>query len=87
MYYVYLSFLNNGNVYTGSTKDLKRRIESGKVTSTKHKRPLNLIAYEAYLLKTDATRRERFLKTTEGKRLLKLQLKDCLEKFKARRVA
>jgi putative endonuclease len=86
MYYVYFLFLNNGNIYTGSTNDLKRRIAEhklGKVISTKHKRPLNIIAYEAYLLKSDATRREKFLKTTERKRLLKLQLKDCLEKFRA----
>ena len=86
MYYTYFLFLNNGNIYTGSTNNLKRRFVEhslGKVTSTKHKRPLKLIAYEAYLLKSDATRREKFLKTTEGKRLLKLQLKDCLEKFRA----
>ena len=86
MHYVYFLFLKNGNIYTGSTNDLRRRItehELGKVVSTKHKRPLKLITYEAYMLKSDATRREKFLKTTEGKRLLKLQLKDCINKFVA----
>ena len=81
MYYVYFLYLNNGYIYTGSTNDLKRRFTEhklGKVVSTKHKRPLNLIAYEAYLLKSDAQRRERYLKTTEGKRFLRQQIRDYL---------
>jgi len=84
MFYVYFLLLNNGGIYKGITADLKRRInehELGKVASTKHKKPLRIICYEAYLLKSDAARRERFLKTTEGRRLLKQQLKDCLEKY------
>jgi putative endonuclease len=86
MYYVYFLFLNNGDIYKGSTNDLKRRISEhrmGRVTSTKHKRPFEFIAYEAYMLKSDAVRREKFLKTTEGIRLLRLQLKDCLNKLNA----
>jgi len=81
MYYVYILQLNNGNLYTGSTQDLKRRIKEHqrkKVSSTKHKLPLKLILYEGYILKTDAQRRERFLKTTEGKRFLKQQIRDYL---------
>ncbi len=54
---------------------------SGKVKSTKHKRPLKLIHYEAYLLKSDAQRREKFLKTSEGKRFLKMQIRDFFEKI------
>ena len=79
MHYVYLLLLSNKQVYTGETSDLKRRIlehEQGKVESTKYKLPIRLIHYEAYILKSDATRREKFLKTTEGKRLLKQQLRD-----------
>jgi len=85
MYYVYFLLLNNGNIYTGVTSDLKRRItehKKGKVKSTKNRRPIKLIAYEAYLFKSDCLRREKFLKTTEGKRSLKLQLKDCIQKDK-----
>jgi hypothetical protein len=33
---------------------------------------------EAYLLESDARRRERFLKSTEGKRLLRQQIRDVL---------
>lgn len=85
MFYIYILLQNNNLPYTGFTDNLKRRYKQhtdGLVTSTKHKRPLKLIHYEAYLLKTDAVRREKFLKTTEGKRLLKQQIRDILIKLK-----
>ncbi|MDD5031487.1 MAG: GIY-YIG nuclease family protein [Patescibacteria group bacterium] len=78
MYYVYILLQNDGNLYKGSTDNLKQRIEehnAGKVISTKHKRPLKLIHYEGYLFKEDAQRREKYLKTTEGRRFLRQQLK------------
>jgi putative endonuclease len=81
MYYVYIVQLCNGNLYTGFTGDLRRRINehrAGRVKSTEHRRPLELIHYEAYLLESDARRREKFLKTTEGKRLLRQQIRDVL---------
>ena len=52
--------------------------EQGQVSSTKHFRPVHLAGYESYLLKTDAQRREVFLKTTEGRRLFKQQYRDVL---------
>jgi len=82
MYYVYILKLKGGDLYKGSTGSLKQiilRHKAGKVDSTRNKEP-KLIHYECYLLKSDATRRERFLKTTEGKRLLKQQLRDILKK-------
>ena len=81
MYYVYFLKLTNGDIYKGSTMNIKNRIkehEMGKVRSTKHRRPVILIGYEAYQLKSDALRREKFLKTTEGSRLLKQQYRDIL---------
>jgi putative endonuclease len=39
--------------------------------STKHAVPWRLIYYEACPAKSDAIRREKYLKTTQGKRLLK----------------
>ncbi|MEF8847005.1 MAG: GIY-YIG nuclease family protein [Candidatus Paceibacterota bacterium] len=83
MYYVYVLLLNNGNLYKVVTSNLKRRYkehQQGKVTSTKDKRPLKLIHYEVYGLKSDAQRREKFLKTTRGIKLLKRQLRDILDK-------
>jgi len=80
-YKVYILRMNNGQLYAGYTADIERRLQEhqlGKVASTRQRRPVKLIHYERYLLKTDAERRERFLKTTEGKRLLKMQIRDAL---------
>lgn len=81
MYYVYFLLLANKDIYKGYCSDLKIRLrqhQSGQVQSTKNYRPFKLIGYEAYLLKSDALRREKFLKTTEGIRLLRLQYKDII---------
>lgn len=81
MYYVYILLHSNKQLYTGFTTDLKCRIaqhKGGSVKSTQYRRPLRLIHYEAYLRETDARRREKFFKTTEGKRLLKMQIRDLL---------
>lgn len=67
----------DGKFYTGITSDLRKRIKehnSGKNISTSYRRPLKLIYYEAYLLKEDAEAREKYLKTSMGKRVLKKQL-------------
>ncbi len=52
--------------------NLERRItehKSRKVRFTSKRLPIKLIHYEVYSLKSDALRREKFLKTTEGKLL------------------
>ncbi len=87
MYYVYFLYLSNGDIYKGSTGDVMRRIsehEQGKVESTRHYRPVQLIGYEVYTLKSDALRREKFLKTTEGRRLLNQQYRDIINELKAK---
>ena len=81
MYYVYILHLSNNQLYTGYTSDLKRRFQEhqcGKSEFTSQHLPVRLIHYEAYSLESDARRRESFLKTTEGKRLLRQQIRDCL---------
>ena len=81
MTFVYFLKLSNGDIYKGLTEDLERRIkehEVGKVESTKNYRPFVFIGYEAYYLKSDAIRREAFLKTTDGRRILKQQYRDIL---------
>ena len=79
MYYVYiLKSLKDGDFYTGYTEYVKVRINDhglGKVESTKHRRPLQLICYEAYLDKDTAMAREAFLKTSDGKREINRRLK------------
>ena len=84
MFYVYILLLNNNQLYTGYTADLKRRIaehNNGKSDFTSTRLPVKLIHYEAYLLEDDARRREKYLKTTEGKRFLKQQLKELFLKM------
>ena len=71
MYYVYvLQSIKDNKFYSGSTRDLKNRIEhhnKGLVPATKNRRPLELIYYEACLSKDDAVRREQYLKSGWGK--------------------
>ena len=82
MYYVYLLISEkDGNFYTGSTADLKRRLQehnNGLVNSTKNRLPLKLIYYEACLNETDARNRERYLKSGMGKKYLRNRLKSFL---------
>ena len=52
--------------------------ERGGVKSTRFMLPVELIHCEAYARETDARRREHFLKTTEGKRLFRQQIRDML---------
>jgi putative endonuclease len=83
MEYVYvLLSLKDSRFYTGYTKDLDQRIEAhtlGKVSITRGRRPLELVYYEACLDQADALHRERYLKTTWGKRYLRNRLKSYLE--------
>ncbi|MFQ6083816.1 MAG: GIY-YIG nuclease family protein, partial [Candidatus Aminicenantia bacterium] len=50
----------------------------GLVPATKERKPLKLIYYEACLNKNDAVRREKYLKTSWGKRFLKNRIKNYL---------
>jgi len=79
MYYTYvLHSSKDGEWYTGASSDLKARLkehEQGKVRSTRFRRPLRLVYYEACLEAEDAYRRERYLKTGKGKRYLLQRLK------------
>ena len=82
MYYVYvLQSKVDGNFYVGYTKNLKLRFEQhqkGLVESTKERRPLNLIYYEACVDQTDALKREKYLKKYHGRMFLKNRLKSYL---------
>jgi len=67
--------------YTGFTKDFKLRFDrhnKGLVESTKDRRPLKLIYYEACLSQKDATKREKYLKSYLGKQFLHNRLKSYL---------
>lgn len=78
--YVYvLESVSHNSPYVGYTEDLKKRLSEhnrGLNFSTKPYKPWQLIHYEAYVNKEDAERRERYLKTSQGARLLRRMLKE-----------
>ena len=80
MIYVYvLRSAADGDLYTGCTKELRGRVamhNAGKVLSTRTRRPFDLIYYEACRDERDAFRRGKYLKTTYGKRYVKLRCRN-----------
>jgi putative endonuclease len=79
-FYVYvLESLGERKRYIGYTNNLKKRLEehnAKKSFATKPYTPYTLIYYEACLNQGDAKRRERYLKTTQGRRFLGLRLQE-----------
>ena len=75
MYYTYvLISRKNNDFYIGSTENLEERISShntGKVRSTRTYRPWELLEYEVFDSRSEAVRRERFLKSHQQKEILK----------------
>ena len=79
--YVLLSMHDNG-LYIGYTTDLQRRLTEhfhGESKATAPRRPFRLIFCENFFSKDDALRRERYLKTTAGRKGLKLILRETLK--------
>ncbi len=80
MIYVYvLRSSRDGYLYTGCSRDLQGRFElhnAGKVPSTRNRRPLELIYYEASLNEQDALGREKYLKTAYGKRYIRTRCRN-----------
>ena len=79
MHYVYiLKSLRNGKRYVGSTgihpKDRLKQHNLGSNSWTKQNRPFELVYVEEYLTITEARKREIFLKSGVGRKLLDEQL-------------
>lgn len=85
MGYIYvLQSLKDKQFYVGYSNNLKKRVKDhneGKVYSTKFRRLLKLVYYEACLNQQDTTKREKYLKTAWGKRYIKNCLKNYLTGF------
>lgn len=65
-------------MYIGFSTNLTNRLREhnkGNVLSTRGRRPLELIYTEFHTNKYDALRREKYFKTTSGKKGLKLMLR------------
>lgn len=82
-YCVYvLRSLHDGDLYVGFTTDLQRRLTEhfhGESKATAPRRPFRLIFCEYFFSKEDAERREMYLKTTAGRKGLKLILRETLQ--------
>jgi putative endonuclease len=82
-YSVYILFSEKDKkLYIGYTpSDVYSRFQKhvdGLVPSTRVRRPLQLIYFEVYTHQDDATRREKYFKTTPGKRAIKHMLRKTL---------
>ncbi|HEB79665.1 MAG TPA: excinuclease ABC subunit C [Rhodospirillales bacterium] len=69
-WYVYFLQLCNGDVYVGSTNDLRRRAaphQQGQVTSTKAFLPVMLKSYAAVQTEKNARELEQYFKSGSGK--------------------
>jgi predicted GIY-YIG superfamily endonuclease len=74
VWYVYFLQLSIGDIYVGSTNDLRRRLDShrkGQVRSTKPHLPLELRAYLAVPSAKVARDLERYFKSGSGKAVAK----------------
>lgn len=75
MYYVYfLHSLKNGDLYIGSTNNISARLKrhnDGLVRSTKGYIPWELLDFEEFSTRSEAFKREMFLKSHQQKELLK----------------
>ena len=79
MYYVYvLKSLSHGSLYIGSSENPERRLNrehnKGKVRYTKGRMPWELVDKEIYSTRSEAMKREKFLKSGKGREYLKKSL-------------
>ncbi len=86
MFYVYILFSQKDKkLYTGFTNNLKERLQRhcyGLVSSTKNRRPLILIYYEAFTNKKDAIIKEKYYKSGPGRKYLQKHLKETFIQYK-----
>lgn len=83
MFYVYVlkSRKKIDQLYVGYSVNLRNRVaehNAGKSSSTRPYLPWELIFYEAYKSMKDARKREMYLKTTKGRKTLRIMLRNSL---------
>jgi len=78
MFYTYvLRSIEDGKLYVGFAKDLKKRLEEhnkGRVEATKSRIPLVLEYYEACNSKEKAIKREKYFKTGFGRKFIQSRI-------------
>ncbi|MCF7918063.1 GIY-YIG nuclease family protein [Candidatus Gracilibacteria bacterium] len=80
MYSVYVISNPKGILYKGSTSHLEQRMgehQDGLSPWTKGKGPWTLVYHEEFKTRSDATKREKFLKSGKGREFLKNLLSGC----------
>jgi len=78
-FYTYVLLCADNKHYIGYTDNVVRRLkehQEGVTASTKPRRPVTLIYYEACRSKTAAMERERYFKTGFGRGFLKKRLSE-----------
>ena len=80
MFYIYvLKSLSHGTLYIGSSEDpevrLKNKHNKGKVRYTKGRMPWEIIYKEEFATRAEAMKREKFLKSGQGREFLKRVIK------------
>ena len=82
-YCVYILFsYHDFKFYIGYTTNFVKRLKDhryGKVKSTRDRRPLVLMYLEFHTNRKDAERRERYFKTTKGKKAIRLMIRQGLK--------
>ena len=74
--------MHDNGLYIGFTTDLQRRLTEhfhGESKAPAPRRPFHLIFCEHFFAKEDTERRETYLKTTAGRKGLKLILRETLK--------
>jgi putative endonuclease len=75
MYFAYILIsLKDGKYYYGSTSDIEKRLShhnSGKVKSTKYRKPFKIHYLEQFRTKKEAELKEKYFKSIEGYKWLK----------------
>ena len=75
MFYAYvLKSINHDYYYKGHCQDLEKRLiqhNSGMTTSIKSYIPFEVIYYETFLTEAQAINREKYFKSSAGRRFLK----------------
>ena len=82
MYFVYvLQSQSTGHFYTGFTSNLEQRVlqhNRGVTKSTKHRVPWRLVHHEPFVSRSEAIRREKFLKSGRGREELSAMVIDSV---------
>ena len=78
MFYVYIIYSKNDDrFYVGMTANIQQRIKdhnSGRNKSTKPYRPWIVVHTEVFQNRTDARKREKYLKTSAGRKWRKMNI-------------